>query len=318
MEHVHVCIIDPTFEYAKKIAKLTSESDYKIYNFKQDEKVICIYEPHRYPDKIQSLTCALYSSDFCVWVIDKIDPVFAQTALALWLKNTNGIMVFTQNIVPEQVEPMLKNSPMWQWEKLQSAQDNDIRQKLLSLKPSTNDSSNVALVDSCFAVGGVGTVALTKILSGKFKVHDELTVIPFNTKTAIRSIQEQDVDVKETSIASRAGFSLKNIQPEKVKRGSYLTNSTQIKQFQKGKVKFSIHPLIKDEISNKSELFFAWDLQYVSAKLQMDKITSQDGEKEFDFELVSICAAKEGQKVLIVRNSKSPKVIASGEISALQ
>ncbi len=318
MEHVHVCLIDPTLDYAKKIAKLTSEYDYKIYNLKQDDKVLCIYEAHRYPDKIQSLTCALYSSDFCVWVIDKIDAVFAQTALALWLKNMDGIMVFTQNVAPEQVEPILKNSPMWQWEKLQSPSDSDLRQKLLSLNASSSDSANTALVDACFAVGGVGTVALTKILSGKFKVHDELTVIPSNTKTAIRSIQEQDVDVKETSVASRAGFSLKNIQPDKVKRGSYLTNSTEIKQFQKGKVKFSIHPLIKDEISNKSELFFAWDLQYVSAKLQMDKFTSQDGEKEFDFELVSISAAKEGQKVLIVRNSKSPKVIASGEIFGLQ
>ncbi|MFH0927263.1 MAG: EF-Tu/IF-2/RF-3 family GTPase [Candidatus Micrarchaeota archaeon] len=318
MQHVHISLVDSTGEYAKKLAKQSGESDYKIHNFKQGEKVICLYEAHRYPDKIQSLTGALNSSDFCIWVIDKIDPIFAQTALALWLKNLPGMMIFTQNIIPEQVEPMLKNSPMWNWEKLQSPQDTDLREKLLTLNFPTPDSPNTAIVDSCFQVGGVGTVALTKVVSGKFKIHDELAVIPGKIKTAIRSIQEQDADQKETSQASRAGFSLKNITPDKVKRGAYLTNSTEIKEFSKGKIKFSIHPLIKDEISQKSELFLAWDLQYVSAKISMEKITAADGEKEFDFSLVAPAAAKENQQILLIRNAKSPKIIASGKITNLQ
>ena len=317
MKHIHISLIDSTTEFAKKLGKKTNESDYLIYNFKQDDKVICLYEAHRYPDKIQSLTGALNSSDFVVWVIDKIDPIFAQTALALWLKNLPGIMIFTQNIIPEQVEPVLKNSPMWKWEKLQDISDTDLRQKLLALDFSAPASPNTALVDACFAIGGVGTVALTKVISGKFSVHDELNVIPGNIKTAIRSIQEQDIDIKQTTPLSRVGFSLKNIQPDKVKRGAYLTNSTEYKEFKKGKVKFAVHPLIKDEISNKSELFFAWDLQYISANLEIDKITASDGQKEFNFELVAPAAAKENQQVLIVRNAKSPKIIGSGKISSL-
>ena len=318
MLHIHISIIDSTNEYARKMGKQSGESDYKIYNFKQDEKVICLYEAHRYPDKIQSLTAALNSSDFCIWVIDKVDSIFAQTALALWLKNLPGMIIFTKSISPEQVEPILKNSPMWQWEKFESPTDNELRKKLLSLNIPSKESPNTALVDSCFAVGGVGTVALTKVLSGKFKVHEDVTIIPGNVRTAIRSIQEQDEDTKETSPSSRAGFSLKNITPDKVKRGAYLTNSTEIKAFTKGKVKFSVHPLIKDEISPKSDLFFAWDLQYVAAKINFEKITASDREKEFSFELVTESAAKENQQILILRNAKSPKIIASGTISNLE
>ncbi|PIT84511.1 hypothetical protein COU37_02765 [Candidatus Micrarchaeota archaeon CG10_big_fil_rev_8_21_14_0_10_45_29] len=317
MQTIHATLIDLSHAYSGKLAKKSGESDYLICNYKEGEKVLSLYEPHRYPDKIQSLTGALNSSQFCVWVIDKIDSIFAQTALALILKDLPGIMVFTQNVVPEQAEPILKSTPLWNWEKLQSPSDADLRQKLLSLNFTPSDSPNTALVDSCFAVGGVGTVALTKVISGKFKVHDELTVIPGKIKTAIRSIQEQDEDVKETSPLSRAGFSLKNITPDKIKRGAYLTNSNEIQEFSKGKIKFSIHPLIKDEISNKSELFFAWDLQYVSAKLDLEKITAADGEKEFNFTLVAPSAAKEGQEVLIIRNAKSPKIIGKGEISGL-
>lgn len=337
MQHIHICLIDPTNSYAKSLGKKTGESDYLIYNFKQDEKVICLYEAHRYPDKIQSLTGALNSADFCLWVIDKVDATFAQTALALMLKNLPTLLIFTKNVAPEQVEPILKNSPLASCEKMQEPQLPQLREKLLSLNFSPPASPNIAIVDACFAVGGVGTVALTKVISGKFKLHDEITAIPGNVKTSIRSIQEQDKDEKETSVASRAGFCLKNITPDKIKRGSYLTNSLDIKEFSKGKIKMQIHPLIKDEISNKSELFLAWGLQYVSAKVEMEKITAQDGDeargqsggqppnlasanfegKEFSFSLAAPAAAKENQEILIIRNSKSPKIIGKGIIYSL-
>ncbi|MFA5108216.1 MAG: EF-Tu/IF-2/RF-3 family GTPase [Candidatus Micrarchaeia archaeon] len=318
MSTLHIASIDPTKNFARQIGKKTNETDYAIYNLKQGETVLCLYEPHRFPEKIQSLLGSINSSDFILWVIDRIDEDFAEAALAIWLCKKPGIMVFTQNIAPEQVEPMLKNSPMHKWEKLSNPDINELRQKLLALSIPAKDSPKLALVDACFAVGGVGTVALTKVLSGTFNVHDELVAVPGKEKTSIRSIQEQDIDVKSTSPSSRAGLALKNTSPEKIKRGSYLSDSDAVKQFRKGKIKFAISPLVRDEISNSSELFFAWDLQYVSVKILFEKITAKDGEKEFSFELASDAAALENQPVLIARNSKRPRIVGAGTISSLQ
>lgn len=316
MQHNHICIIDTAKLYSGKIGKKTNETDYMIYNLKENDQVLCLYEPHRYPDKIQSLLGAISSGDHIIWVIDSMDAEFAEIALALWLTDKPGTMIITDNIGIADLEPILKNSSMWNWEKLDQLEPNELRQKLTELKFISKDSPKIALVDACFSVGGVGTVALTKIESGIFKVHDELISLPGGAKTAIRSIQEQDQDTKETSLGSRAGFSLKNIQPDKVKRGGYLAEPGVLRQFNSGKIICQLSALIKEPIEPETDIFLAWGLQYLTCRLDnKEPFSARDGQKEFGFRLQLDAAAKESQKVLLVRANKRPRIVGKGELN---
>lgn len=319
MEHLHVCLIDAAKIYSGKLAKKSGETDYLMSNHKEGEKVLCTYEPHRYPEKLQSLLGALTSSDFIVWSVDKIDADFGEVALALWLANKPGILVLSPSISEDQLAPILSKSPMWKWEKMSSPDPNELRLKLFSIQLPPSQTIKRAVVDSCFPVGGVGTVALTKVEGGTFNVHDELEVVPGMVKTSIRSIQEQDKDEKSTSPLSRAGFALKNIQPEQVKRGSYLAPPGTVSQFEKGKAKIFISPLIKDLIEQSNELFFAFGLQFISGRLKIETpISSKDGEKEVEFYLTSTGAACVGDSFFIIRPNKRPKIIGAGKFTELQ
>ncbi|VVC00974.1 Uncharacterised protein [uncultured archaeon] len=63
MKHIHIAALEADAELAKKIGKKGSESDYAIYNCKEGDKVLCIYHPSKYPDKVQPLLYALSLCD---------------------------------------------------------------------------------------------------------------------------------------------------------------------------------------------------------------------------------------------------------------
>ncbi len=318
MKHLHVAVIDPTKIYAKAMAKKSGETDYTMYNLKEGENVLCLYEPHMYPEKIQSLLGALNSSDHIVWVVDGINADFAECALAIWLTGKNGTLVL-DGVGADDLAPVLSKSPMWSWKRLEMPNPNNLREMLMALDIIPPSEPKVALVDSCFAVGGVGTVALTKVEGGLFAIHDELEATPAGTMTAIRSIQEQDVDVKQTSPGSRAGFALKNVTPEQVRRGSYLAPPGVMKAFSAGQAEVMLSPLVKEALEPGVEVFFSFGLQYVSGKLQMSgPLDAKAGKKEVGFALIAPSSARVGQHFLLLRSNKRPRVIGAGTFKALK
>ena len=63
MKHIHVAALEPDAEFAKKIGKKGSESDFTIYNCKEGANVVCMYLASKYPEKIQPLLYALSLCD---------------------------------------------------------------------------------------------------------------------------------------------------------------------------------------------------------------------------------------------------------------
>ncbi|MFH1095558.1 MAG: EF-Tu/IF-2/RF-3 family GTPase [Candidatus Micrarchaeota archaeon] len=320
MHNHNIAIIDPTKSYARALAKKGTETDYTIYNYKEGENILCLYEPHAYPDKIQSLLHCLYLSDYVVWVVDAINADFAEVALALMLSGKNGLLILHGPDEGE-ISPILAKTPLWKWARMNQPNTNDLRATLLGKEPersATAGQEKLAVVDASFSVGGVGTVVLTKIESGTFSIHDEFEVTPSRKVSAIRSIQVQDVDVKEAPEGSRAGFALKNIAAEEIKRGSYLAPAGTVSVFAGGQAVLEVSGLVKEPVESDGEYFFSFGMQYAAAKIMTDKpIGAKDGPTQVPFSLVVEGAAREGQAFLMVRPSKRPRIIASGVFKKL-
>lgn len=313
MKNLNIAIIDPEGKYSKDLAKKGSETDFRMYNYKEGDTVLVLYEPHAYPDKIQSLLHCLNLCDSIVWVVSKADAEFAEVALAVLQGGKNGILVFS-GITEEEISPILSKTPVWQWERLAEPPSADLRAKVMSQPEPERGERKLAVIDSCFTVGGVGTVALAKIEGGTFKVHDELELTPSMQKAGIRSIQVQDVDVKEAPPGSRAGFALKNASAENVKRGAYFAEAGTCKKFTSGEAEIELSPLVKDTIAPGSDVFLSWGMQYFAAKLKTDKpIGAKDGKMKLQFTISNDAAAFAGQGFLLVRPDKKPRVIGKGK-----
>lgn len=312
MKHLHIAVIDPAKQYAKALAKKTQESDYTIYNAKEGDAVLCIYEPHAFPEKAQSLLHALNSSDFIVWVVNAINADFAECALAIWLTGKPGLMIL-DGVGEEDLAPYIGKSPMASWPKMNGISAADLRARLLQQPEPAPVGPKRAVVDACFAVGSVGTVALTKVESGSFAIHDELEITPSREKTSVRSIQIQDVDAKDAPTGSRAGFALKNVGADAAKRGSYLAETGAIRVFSSGTAKLHLSPLLRDTLADGDEVFFSIGLQYVSGKLRMGApLSAKEGAREIGFTLANPAAGWAGQPFLLARANKRPRVIGQG------
>ncbi len=317
MKNLNICIIDATKKYAKELGKKGSETDFTMYNYKEGGTILVLYEPSSYPDKIQSLLHCIHLSDSILWVIDKIDSEFAETALAVMLSGKTGILAFS-GVGEEDVAPILSKTPVWAWEKLSEPTPADLRVKAMAQPDEKRSVQKRALIDSAFTVGGVGAVVLCKIEGGKFSVHDECEFTPAKINGGIRSIQVQDVDVKEAFAGSRAGFAIKNLPAEKIKRGSYFAEAGEAKAFLQGSAEIEISPLVKDPVAPGSDIFFSWGLTYVAAKLKFDgALDGKAGKKQVSFSLASECPAFPLQEFLLVRPDKRPRVIGKGKFLSI-
>lgn len=313
MKNLNIAIIDPTKKYAKELAKKGSETDFTMYNSKDGDTVLVLYEPHAYPDKIQSILHCIHLADSIIWVVDKIDADFAEVALALWQTAKPGMIVLS-GIGEDELAPILSKSPMWKWEKISEPSSADLRVKVMGQSEPSRPEGKRAVIDACFSVGGVGTVALSKIEAGTFKVHDELEFTPAKISAGIRSIQVQDVDVKEAAPGSRAGFALKGVTAEQVRRGAYMADKGAAKVFTQGEAEIELSPLVKDSLSPGADVFISWGMQYTAAKLKLDgPFSAKDGKKTIAFSVASECAAFPNQEFLLVRPDKKPRIIGKGK-----
>ena len=320
MTHYHIAVLDPTKSYAKMMAKKTQETDYTIYNHKEGEQVLCLYEPHAYPDKIQSLLHTLHSADSVLWVIDKVDADFAEMALALWQLDKPGWIIY-KDIDANDIKPMLGKSPMAAWPVLDAdLNPAQLREKLMSKPPPRPETPTIVMVDACFEVRGVGTVVLGKLESGQVAVHDELQAVPGKMRTGVRSIQVQDEDIQKAELGSRVGLGLKGTSADAIKRGSYLVTPGSMSGFEGGKMEVGVSPLVKEGLEPNCELFFSYGLQFISLKLDNKEAIKAGtgttpgagGAALVGFKLLTAAAAPAGGRVLLVRTNKKPRIIGYG------
>lgn len=218
MKHIHVAALENDAELAKKIGKKGSESDFTIYNCKEAQRVLCLYHPTAYPDKVQPLLYSLSLCDVAYFRPQAIDRFAGETIVAA-ASFGKKLIVIADKVGKDDLSPLLKSAGLPSYEFFEGDAI-ALKEKLLS-EASTRKSGGKTevIIDSCFPVKGVGTVALGIVQQGTVRVHQKLHFLPSGTEAEVKSIQVQDENAPEAEASSRVGLNLKGIGSEQVGKG---------------------------------------------------------------------------------------------------
>lgn len=218
MKHIHVAALEPDAELAKKIGKKGSESDFTIYNCKEGQQVLCLYHPTAYPDKVQPLLYSLSLCDIAYFRPQAIDK-FAGEMMVAVAAFGKKLIVIADKVGKDELTPLLKSAGLISYEFFEGDAI-ALRERLLGEDSARKpEGKTEVVIDSCFPVKGVGTVALGIVQQGIVRVHQKLTFLPSGTEAEIKSIQVQDENTTEAEASSRVGLNLKGIDSEQVGKG---------------------------------------------------------------------------------------------------
>ncbi len=308
MKHIHVAALELDAEFAKKIGKKGSESDFSIYNLKEGSSVLCIYHAAEYPEKIQRLLYSLSLCDIAYIrpnVIDKTTGEMIIAAAAFGKK----LLVIADLVGKADLEPLLKAAGMPNYEFFDGG-SNALRERLFS-EASTRkaDGKTEVVIDSCFPVKGVGTVALGIVQQGIVKVHQKLHFVPSGTEAEIKSIQVQDENVNDAEASSRVGLNLKGIESNAVSKGD-LACEEKFNAVNKIEASVSLSKFFKGNFE-AVQFFVISGLKFAASKAK--KI----GEGRYEIELAAPLCLKPGEETVLFFPDAAPRVIGKAKVEKI-
>jgi selenocysteine-specific translation elongation factor len=307
MKHMHVAALELDAEFAKKIGKKGSESDFTIYNCKEGDGVLCIYHANKYPEKIQPLLYALSLADAAYLrplAIDKETGEMIVAAAAFKRK----LFVIVDRVSKEEVEPLLKAAGIAAYEFFEG-DANALRERLAREEGTRKPEGRTEVViDSCFPVKGVGTVALGIVQQGSVSVHQKLEFSPSGISAEVKSIQVQDEDVKDAGVGSRVGLNLKGLEPGKVGKGD-LACEVKIAPVARIEAELSLSKFYKGTLEGV-QFFVLSGLKAVACKAK------KTGERH-ELELQSPICLRENETVCLFLPEAMPRVIGSARVAKI-
>jgi selenocysteine-specific translation elongation factor len=305
MEHIHVAALEPDAEFAKKIGKKGSESDFTIYNCKEGSRVICLYHASKHPEKVQPLLYSLSLADVAYLRPQTIDKFTGEMIVSASIFG-KPLLVVADRVSREEIEPLIKAAGVRQYEFFEG-DANALREKLFAY-PSLRkkDGMTEVIIDACFPVKGIGTVALGIVQQGTVKVHEKITFLPSGKVADIKSIQVQDVDVKEAEASSRVGLSLRDMEADEVAKGD-LAAERGFPAANRVEAELALTKFYKGDISSL-QFFVLSGLKYVACKAKR-----QDGNK-FEIELLSPLNVRAGETLCVFLPEAMPRAIGSAKI----
>lgn len=210
---------DPGF--AGELGKKGTSSDITVYNRKEGDFVLTFVSPSSYPDKISSLLQAVAMSDVAVLCINKVDSFLGEAILALDCVGVEKGLLVLDGVGEESISPLIKDTCLRNYQIAEKSYA-PIMEKLRALDLPQKEGAVKVLVDHCFEVKSVGTVALGTVKRGKLLNHASLQALPIKKDVLVRSIQMQDENVDEADCFSRVGLALKGASAEELYRGCML------------------------------------------------------------------------------------------------
>jgi len=308
MMHIHIAALEPDAEFAKKIGKKGSESDFTIYNCKEGDRIICLYHAHKHPEKVQPLLYSLSLADACYLRPQSIDKYTGEMIVAASIFQ-KPLLVVADRVSREEIEPLLKAAGLQQYEFFEG-DENALREKLLTF-PSTRkrDGKTEIVIDSCFPVKGIGTVALGIVQQGMVRVHQKMAFLPSGKAADIKSIQVHDVDVKEAEVGSRVGLSLRDMEADDVAKGDLAVEES-FPAANRIEVDASFTKFYKGDITTL-QFFVLSGLKCVACKAK-----KLDGNK-FEIELLAPLNVRVGETLCIFLPEAMPRAIGSAKVAKI-
>lgn len=258
-------------DIVKSISKKGTESDIALYNRKDDNGVITLIEPIRYPDKISSLTDSIFPADLSVISARKIDREFGEVLIAadsmgkskaIFITDSNTDVAMLKRLVSQtgiQDASFFNGSPV------------ELADQIWNYYSTPQGDNTEVIVDHSFVVKSVGLVALGFVISGTVKKHQDLHNTGGGPEVQVRSIQMQDVDFDEAETGSRVGLALKNADVDHVSRGSILS-SIKIQSAENIASRVNVHPSLKVKPQDGMEIFVSDFMHYQRGSIQGESI----------------------------------------------
>jgi len=251
---------------AAELGRKGTASDITLYNHKVGDTVLSFAEPTSYPDKIQSLISCLNTADQILYKITEVDPVFAESVVALDAYNIEkGYLILPEQLDASTFKALAEGTVLDSYEVV-SEQVVGLREKLAQVIPAS-DGACVVQVDHSFMVKGVGTVALGVVKSGTVNKYDELRMNPTDKNAYVKSIQVHDTDVPEAVCGVRVGLALKDVKPEDVPRGTLLSKDDSLKTVTELDLQLTVSKYSPRTVKEEDVFLVNSNLNYVPAKV---------------------------------------------------
>ena len=170
-------------------------------------------------------------------------------------------------------------------------------------------------VDRVFTISGFGTVVTGTLISGIFKVGDEVQVFPGNKKARIRSLQVHDSDTNIAYAGQRVAINLAGLKKSEVNRGDVIAPINSMKDTMMLDIKVKILADTPKIIENRSRLRLYIGTKEVLCRIVLlDKDCLTPGDTGYaQLRLEEPTVAKRGDK-FILRFYSPMFTIGGGEI----
>ena len=249
---------------ANDFGKKGTSTDLTLYDRKESDIIRTWITANGFPDKIQPLLQAINIAEYVIFHITKLDKFTGEQIIALdSLEKKEGILSHSYDVDESKLDTMIKGTVL---ENYKRSDSQNLKDDILKFPPIQNGGQIHIVIDHCFDVKGVGTVALGKVLSGKIKQYDKLTHLHSGIEVMVKSIQMHDDDVAEATSPARVGLSLKNIKPDEITRGDVLSNDNSVNTLNEISLDFKKNQFYKNEISENEMCLVNIGMQIKSGK----------------------------------------------------
>ena len=200
--------------------KKGTETDLTMYDRKEQGIIRTWVAPNGFPERIQPLIQAINMSEFAVLHITALDRFAGEQIVALdMLGKGAGILSHSYEVDENTLDTMIRGTVVGGYARTAPG---GIGDEMARMRPVTVEGRTRIVIDHCFDVKGVGTVALGRVAAGSVSRYDVLKLLPSGAEITVKSIQMHDEPVETAACPARVGLSLKGVRPEEVGRGDIL------------------------------------------------------------------------------------------------
>ena len=170
-------------------------------------------------------------------------------------------------------------------------------------------------VDRVFSISGFGTVVTGTLLSGQFKVGDEIQIFPGEEKARIRTLQVHDEDAQIAYGGQRVAINLAGLKKTEIDRGDVVAPINSMQDTMMLDVKLKLIKGMDRTIDNRTRLRLYIGTKEVLCRIVLlDKEQIGPGEEGYaQLRLEETVVAKRGDK-FILRFYSPMFTIGGGEI----
>jgi selenocysteine-specific translation elongation factor len=249
---------------ASDFGKKGTVTDITLYDKKESGMIRTVVVPNGFPEKIQPLFQAINLSEYAIIYVNNLDKFTGEQIIALdILKKKEGILSFAYEVDETRLNSMIKGTVLEKYRKVESSK---IKEELIKLESLPQEGKTKIVIDHCFDVKGVGTVALGKVVTGTVKQYDNLKLLPSKQEVLVKSIQMHDEPVDEATSPARVGLSLKGVKPEEISRGDVLYEDDLLPIKTELELDFIKNPYYKGRITENQMCLINVGLQIKAAK----------------------------------------------------